>query len=78
MEQIVEFGANAKEVDGKKLATFDAEKLLKLLGGCEDLPVIVVSITGVFRSGKSFLLNLLVTYLEYVSKHVSLKMSIMF
>ena len=40
--------------------------------GLESLPVIVISIGGVARSGKSFLLNVLVSYLSYieqVSKH---------
>ena len=31
----------------------------------KDLPVFVVSITGVMRSGKSFLLNLMKLYLDY-------------
>ena len=31
----------------------------------EDRPVFVVSITGVLRSGKSFILNLMKIYLDY-------------
>ena len=34
----------------------------------KDLPTAVVSIGGVTRSGKSFLLNLLVNYLTYLEK----------
>ena len=43
--------------------------------GLESLPVIVISIGGVARSGKSFLLNVLVSYLSYIeqeSKHIIL------
>ena len=36
--------------------------------GTQDLPTIIVSIGGVARSGKSFLLNLMVNYLQYVEK----------
>ena len=34
--------------------------------GTQELPAIIVSIGGVARSGKSFLLNLMVNYLQYV------------
>ena len=34
----------------------------------ESLPVIVISIGGVARSGKSFLLNVLVSYLSYIEQ----------
>ena len=36
--------------------------------GIESLPVIVISIGGVARSGKSFLLNVLVSYLSYIEQ----------
>ena len=36
--------------------------------GLESLPVIVISIGGVARSGKSFLLNVLVSYLSYIEQ----------
>ena len=36
--------------------------------GTQELPTIIVSIGGVARSGKSFLLNLMVNYLQYVEK----------
>ena len=36
--------------------------------GTQDLPAIIVSVGGVARSGKSFLLNLMVNYLQYVEK----------
>ena len=39
-----------------------------VLKGVEDLPLLVVSVTGEFRSGKSFLLNLLTIYLELREK----------
>ncbi|KAF6033677.1 hypothetical protein EB796_008013 [Bugula neritina] len=38
--------------------------------GAKKLPVFIISITGVFRSGKSFLLNLMKTYLEYYSTSI--------
>lgn len=34
-------------------------------GNAQDIPVFIVSITGVLRSGKSFILNLMKTYLDY-------------
>lgn len=34
--------------------------------GTQGLPTIILSINGVARSGKSFLLNLMVNYLQYV------------
>ena len=39
--------------------------------GVEDYPAMVVSITGAHRSGKSFLMNLMVTYLQYLTDNVS-------
>ena len=41
------------------------DRLEQLLSGVLDHPVLVVSITGEFRSGKSFLLNLMTTYLDW-------------
>ena len=34
--------------------------------GIQGMPTLIVSIGGVARSGKSFLLNLMVNYLQYV------------
>jgi len=55
--QIVEFKDNMRPV--VNLRAFD--RIVK-----SDIPTLVVSISGVARSGKSFLLNLLVTLLTYL------------
>ena len=43
----------------------EVEKVIKG-SGMESLPTVLVSIGGVARSGKSFMLNLFVSYLSYV------------
>lgn len=43
------------------------ERIIKSKG-TQNLPTLVISIGGVARSGKSFLLNLMVNYLSYVEK----------
>ena len=55
------------ENDRSKLRVHVLEDMIKK-AKAKDKQVVVISITGVFRSGKSFLLNLLETYLEYYSK----------
>ena len=55
------------ENDRSKLRVHVLEEMIKK-AKAKDKQVVVISITGVFRSGKSFLLNLLETYLEYYSK----------
>ena len=54
----------------KEHPTFDTKAFNSIIkkGKAEDLPVFVVSITGVLRSGKSFLLNLMKIYLDYYIK----------
>lgn len=69
--QIVEFAKKSKQKDGENLASFHLDVLNDIMKGTEDLPALVVSITGVYRSGKSFLLNLMLTYLSHLSKNVS-------
>ena len=69
--QIVEFAKKSKQKDGENLASFHLDVLKDIMKGTEDLPALVVSITGVFRSGKSFLLNLMLTYLSHLSENVS-------
>ena len=63
----------AKFNENSNTATLWDETLADIIvQGLESLPVIVISIGGVARSGKSFLLNVLVSYLSYieqVSKH---------
>ena len=56
------------EISGAK---FNVGKLEAIMKGVEDHPAIVVSITGDYRSGKSFLMNLMVTYLQYLTDNVS-------
>lgn len=55
---------------GADNATFFVQQLADILknGDAENLPVYIVSITGVFRSGKSFAVNLMKTYLDYYIK----------
>ena len=43
---------------------FDHDSLHEALDEVENFPVMVVSISGEFRSGKSFFLNLMTTYLD--------------
>ena len=79
MEQIVAFSlkkTKKKKKDKKQKsistsATFHPERLAAVMYGMEKYPALVVSITGVFRSGKSFLVNLMITYLQYLSENVS-------
>jgi len=42
------------------------EELLKVLEKVANLPLVIVSMIGVARSGKSFLLNLYINYLTYL------------
>jgi len=37
-----------------------------------DLPLLSIAITGEMRTGKSFLLNLFLMFLEYIEQHVSI------
>ena len=53
--------------DQPKLRVHVLEEMIKN-AKAKDKHVVIISITGVFESGKSFLLNLLETYLEYYSK----------
>ena len=73
IEQIVEFAKKSKKKksDDNSLAKFNVGKLEAIMKGVEDYPALVVSITGVYRSGKSFLINLMITYLRYLSENVS-------
>ena len=72
VEQIVDFAKNSqtKAADGS-LANFYPGVLQKILLTPRCDKALVVSITGVFRSGKSFLLNLMITYLNHLNKYVS-------
>ena len=76
IEQIVEFAKKSKKKksdDNNSLAKFNVRKLEAIIKGVEDYPALVVSITGVYRSGKSFLINLMITYLRYLSENVSMR-----
>ena len=65
--QLVEFKDGD---DSGKDAKFFVDNLAQTLAPCGDLPVKVISLTGVFRSGKSFLLNIIVTYLQHLQQTV--------
>ena len=64
-DRIIQF---ERDTEGKPIVTFDHDVLATALRGCEKKPVLVICVTGEFRSGKSFLLNLLVTFLNHLSK----------
>lgn len=57
-------------------AEYHADVLKKMIdeANIRDKEVYVIAISGVYRSGKSFFLNLLNTYMDYYSK-VGLKAS---
>jgi len=46
----------------------EVEKLINANEAIREKKFFLVSITGVYRSGKSFLLNLMQTYLNYLQK----------
>ena len=73
MEQIVEFSKSRKQWKShdNSFTKFNVGKLEAIMKGVEDYPAIIVSITGDYRSGKSFLMNLMVTYLQYLTDNVS-------
>ena len=72
VEQIVQFAEKSQSKSDGSLATFYPGAMEKILLAPKCDRALVVSITGVFRSGKSFLLNLMITYLNHLSKYVSL------
>lgn len=53
------------EFNGDK-AVFNDHHIEAVLKSVKELPVIVVSVAGLFRSGKSCLINLMVTYLRHL------------
>jgi len=66
------FGEDHKVVD---IVTFDSgcseikeKELLKVLKEVINLPLVIVSMIGIARGGKSFLLNLYINYLTYMEK----------
>ena len=56
--------------DGNIRPMFDAEKVTQIFSRpeCQDIPFLVVSINGTKNSGKSFLCNLMICFLENLSK----------
>jgi len=65
--EIVTFESGQPQIKEKEL-----HKVLKKVG---NLPLVIVSMIGIARSGKSFLLNLYINYLTYLEK-VSYSLSI--
>ena len=63
-EKIVDIPVHS---DGSSVE-FDVSVFESVIKQVKDLPVFVVSITGVMRSGKSFLFNMMKLYLEYYIK----------
>ena len=55
------------EFDGEQ-PIYKTQTLEKLIynAGAEESQVYIISITGVFRTGKSFFLSLFKTYLDYI------------
>ena len=62
--QLVQFEENSNR------PFFSEDELKKVVcsPAVRDLPTIVISIGGVARSGKSFMLNLFISYLSYVEE----------
>ena len=56
--------------EAAKNSKFHEESLSSALYGFEEYRLLIVSVTGVFRSGKSFLMNLMVTFLQHLSEKV--------
>ena len=54
--------------DKPSLNTKPLEKIVNKHANARDKPVMVIAVGGVARSGKSFLLNLFVSYLSYIEK----------
>lgn len=52
----------------RPLPKFHKEIVAQVLKNVEDYPTIVVSVAGLFRSGKSFLVNLMITFLQHLIK----------
>ena len=63
--QIVEFDEYMVKATLKDVAF---EDVIESRPEIKDLPTVVLSIGGVTRSGKSFLLNLLVNYMTYLEE----------
>ena len=57
-----------KEGERKYKVELDEYRLNKILEPVQHIPIIVLSITGAFRTGKSFFMNLVATYLEHKSQ----------
>jgi len=54
-----------------KVAEILVENYKRIFEGVDpDLPLLSIAITGEIRTGKSFLLNLFVMYMEYIEQQV--------
>jgi len=67
---------NGEEI---RLADIMVGNYKKVFEGVDpNFPLLSIAITGTMRSGKSFLINLLAKYLEYIQQHVSILFSSLF
>jgi len=60
---------NGEDVEVAEILVENYKKIFERVD--PDLPLLSIAITGEMRTGKSFLLNLFLMYLEYIQHHVS-------
>jgi len=74
-QQMIKVAAlpNGEDVE---LAEIMVENYQKVFEGVDpNIPLLSIAITGEMRTGKSFLLNLFLMYLEYIEQQVSIHLS---
>ena len=65
--QTVKFVSLPEDDDNMAHACIDTDSFGRILEGLQDMPVMIVTISGEYRTGKTFLLNLMATYLEHMT-----------
>ena len=65
--QTVKFVSLPEDDDNMAHAYIDTDCFGRILEGLQDMPVMIVTISGEYRTGKTFLLNLMATYLEHMT-----------